>query len=123
MLPVAVASTLQWADLRPFGIAGHGRCTAAIGLFDKLTSGSSPGYQSGNATLFVTVDRATDAGKAYNMASFNQPDYRRHVPLEDVGTACVLKLTTAVNGWRFMGWTVELDQNEGGRRMAETEQG
>ena len=57
------------------------------------------------------------------MAPFNSPDYRRHAPLQDAGTACVLKLTTAVNGWRFMGWTVELDQNEGGRRMAETEQG
>ena len=121
--PVAVASTLEWADLRPFGIAGQGRFSSAIGLFDELASGSSPGYQSGSATLFVTVDHASDDGKAFDMALLNQPDYRRHVPLQASGTGCVLKLTTAVNGWRFMGWTVEVSPDEGGRRMAETEQG
>jgi hypothetical protein len=121
--PTAVASVLQWADIRPFGIAGQGRFTGAIGLFDELTTGSSPGYQTANATLYVTVDRATDAGKGYDMGVMQSPDYRKHVPLNDAGTACVLKLTTAANGWRFMGWTVELEDLGGGRRMGETEQG
>lgn len=121
--PVAVASTLQWADLRPFGIAGQGRFTGAIGLFDELTSGSSPGYQTADATLFMTVDRSSDVGKAFDMGVMQSPDYRKHAPQQPVGTACVLKLTTAANGWRFMGWTVEIDDMGGGRRMAETEQG
>jgi hypothetical protein len=121
--PAAIASTLEWVALRPFGIAGSGRFTAAIGLFDELTSGSSPGYQAGNATIYLSVDRFTDSGKSWDMSAFNSPDYRKHVPLEDVGTSAALKLTTAVSGWRFMGFTVEVQQQEGGRRMAETEQG
>jgi len=121
--PQAVQSTLQWAAVRPFGIAGQGRFTGAIGMFDEITANSSPGYQTANATLFLTVDTAAEPGKAYDMGVMTSPDYRKRAPLKDSGSAAVLKLTTAANGWRFMGWTLELDDSGGGRRMAETEQG
>ena len=121
--PAAIASTLEWAALRPFGIAGLGRFTAAIGLFDELTSGSSPGYQTGNATIALSVDGFVDAGKAWDMSAFNSPDYRKRTPLQVEGTSAKLVLTMAVNGWRCMGFTVEVEQLEGGRRMGEAEQG
>lgn len=121
--PVGVSSTLEFSALRPFGIAGQGRFLAAIGMFDELTSGSSPGYQSGNATIAMSVDGFTDSGKAWDMSVFAAPDYRRREPLQVAGSAAKLTLTTAVNGWRFMGFTVEVDEVGGGRRMGETEQG
>jgi hypothetical protein len=121
--PAAITSTLEWVALRPFGIAGQGRFIAAIGLFDELTSGSSPGYQAGNATISLSVDRFVDAGKAWDMSVFESPDYRRREPLQVVGSSAKLTLTTAVSGWRFMGFTVEVDEVGGGRRMGETEQG
>lgn len=127
--PVAVDSYLEFAALRPFGIAGQGRFLAAIGMFDELSTGSSPGYQAGNATISLSVDRdetnslTLDAGKSWDMSVFKSPDYRRREPLQVVGSSAKLTLTTAVSGWRFMGFTVEVDEVGGGRRMGETEQG
>lgn len=118
-----IASVLEWAAVRPFGVAGQGRFTGAVGMFDELVTASSAGYQTANATLFVTVDGATELGKAYDMGVMSAPAYRKRSPLQDVGSACVLKMTAAANGWRFMGWTLELDDSGGSRRMAETEQG
>lgn len=118
----AVASTLEWTAVRPFGIAGQGRFTGAIGLFDELAD-PSPGFQTANATLYINVDTNSEAGKAFNMGAMTSPDYRKHSPLKDTGSACSLKLVTSANGWRFVGWTLELDDMGGGRRMGETEQG
>jgi len=119
----AIPCEVSWAASRPFGIAGYGRFVSAIGVFDELTSGGSPGYQTGNASLFLTVERATDAGYTFPMAAMLSPDYRRHVPLNAVGADGTLSLTTTVNGWRFIGWTLELEDLGGGRRCASTEQG
>lgn len=121
--PAEIASSLEWAELRPFGIAGYGRFGSALGLFDAKVSPSS-GYRSGNATIKLAVDRQTEAGKTFNMATaLAANDYERNVPHEATGTAGKLTLSTTVGGWRFVGWTVELEPNEGGRRVGETEQG
>ncbi len=118
--PVAIASTLEWADLRPFGPAGQGRFISAIGLF----SAKSAGYQAGAATIKLVSDRASEAGKTFTMSTaLASQDYQRVVPAQAVGSSAALTLSTTVGGWRFMGWTVELEELGGGRRMAETEQG
>jgi len=116
--PVEISSDVIWSWVRPFGLAGWGKFVGAIGMFD-----SGAAYRSGNATLFLTVDTATEPGQAFDMAGLASPDYRRRVPQFDAGTAAQLRLTTAAGGWRFMGWTLELEEIGGGRRMPETEQG
>lgn len=120
--PAEIASSVEWADLRPFGVAGQGKFHSAIGLFAEKASPSA-GYRSGNATISLTVDRFTETGKVFNMSALEANDYMRHVPASDAGTSGRLALTTTVGGWRFAGWTVEVAENGGGRRMGETEQG
>jgi hypothetical protein len=112
-----ISSDLVWAAVRPFGIAGYGKFIDAIGMFDEAL-----GYRTGNCALFMTVDRFTDSGSTFDMGTFNQPDYRKHEPQYNTGSAAKLRLTTTVGGWRFMGFTVELEEIPGGRRMTETEQ-
>lgn len=120
--PAEVASSLEWAELRPFGVAGQGRFTGAIALFDEKGAPSG-GYRAGNATIKLSVDRATESGLTFNMNSLNAADYRKNTAATDAGTAGKLTLTTTVGGWRFVGWSVEVDDRGGGRRMGETEQG
>ena len=117
---VQIDSTLIWADLRPFGVAGWGKFSEACGAFDAL----STGYLAQNCTLFMTVDvpSPTEPGATFLMSDFNRPDYRKVVPRYDAGTAAVLKLTTVGGGWRFLGWTVGIEQVGGVRRGGELEQ-
>ncbi len=121
--PAEIASTLTWADLRPYGVAGQGRFTGATGLFDAREAPSS-GFRAGNATIKLSIDSRTESGKTFLMTTLTETQaYQRNVPAVDVGSSAGLTLTTAVGGWRFMGWTVEGDDSGGSRRMAETEQG
>lgn len=114
-----IASTLTWAKVRPFGVAGMGRFSAAIGLFDAET----PGYRSGNATITLAVDLTVEPGFTFNMNTLSGASYRKVAPRIAEGTAGKLTLATLAAGWRFMGWTIELDELGGGHRMGETEQG
>ena len=118
-----IASSLVWADVRPYGVAGQGRFTGATGLFDAKDTPSN-GYQAGNATIKLSVDSRTEQGRSFLMTSLTETQaYQRVVPLNDVGSSAGLTLATAVAGWRFMGWTLETDDSGGSRRMGETEQG
>jgi hypothetical protein len=120
--PAAIASSLEWAELRPFGVAGQGRFTGAVALFDAKSSPSG-GYRAGNATIKLSVDRFSENGLTFSMNTLTGADYRKNTAANDVGTAGKLTLTTTVGGWRFVGWSVEIDDRGGGRRMGETEQG
>lgn len=120
--PAEIASSLEWAELRPFGVGGQGRFTGAVALFDEKGTPSS-GYRAGNATIKLSVDRASENGLTFNMNTLNGADYRKNTAATDVGTAGKLTLVTTVGGWRFVGWSVEVDDRGGGRRMGETEQG
>ncbi len=120
--PAEIASSIEWAELRPFGVAGQGRFTGAVALFDAKGSPSS-GYRAGNATITLSVDRFSETGLIFNMNTLSGADYRKNTAANDVGTAGKLTLSTTVGGWRFVGWSVEIDDRGGGRRMGETEQG
>lgn len=117
---VPVASELEWAAIHPFTIAGWGRFNCAVGMFDEL---QPLGYQDGNCSLFVSIDNHTDVGATFDMQALAAPDYRKHTPAHMNGSAVRLKLTTEVAGWRFMGWTLDLDDHGGSRRMAASEAG
>jgi hypothetical protein len=120
--PAEIASSLEWAELRPFGVAGQGRFTGAVALFDGKGAPSG-GYRAGNATIKLSIDRASENGLTFNMNTLNGADYRKNTAATDAGTAGKLTLATTVGGWRFVGWSVEVDDRGGGRRMGETEQG
>jgi hypothetical protein len=121
--PTDIASSLVWAELRPFGVAGFGRFGSAIALFDSRSAPSS-GYRAGSATITLSVDSRTEVGKSFTMTSLTETAaYQRNVPATQEGTCGALTLSTTVGGWRFVGWTVEAEDLGGGRRMAETEQG
>ena len=53
--PVGISSTLEWADLRPFGPAVAGSFCGATILLDERQSPST-GYQSGTAIVKLSVD-------------------------------------------------------------------
>jgi hypothetical protein len=112
-----IASSLTWSAIHPFGIAGWGHFHSCIGMFDSASA-----YRTGTCTLRLSVDANTDDGAAFQMSGMTAPDYRRRVPRYDVGTAAILRLSTTVAGWKFMGWTVEVEDSGGARRVAETEQ-
>lgn len=116
---IEISSTLTWARVRPFGVAGQGRFSAAIGLFDAET----PGYRTGNATITLAVDDQSEPGFTFNMSTLSGASYRKVAPRIAEGSAGELTLVTDVAGWRFMGWTIEMDDLGGGRRMGEMEQG
>ena len=118
-VPVDVSSTLEWAAIHPFTIAGWGRFNNAVGMFDRL----APGYSDNACSLFVSIDNASDSGATFLMTGLAQPDYRAHIPAQADGTAVRLKMTTEGGGWRFMGWTLDLDDHGGSRRMAAMERG
>jgi hypothetical protein len=120
--PSEVACSLEWSDLRPFGVASQGRLAGATALFDAKSSPSG-GYRSGSATIKLTPDDHTETGFSWNMSGMSGASYRKVVPNIQECTSGTLSLTTTVGGWRFVGWTVEVDDLGGGRRMGEGEQG
>lgn len=113
-----VESELTWAAVRPFGTAGWGRFNKATCMFDEL----APGYVAGaDCTLFATVDTQTDPGGAFDMGDFQSPAYRQRVPANQDGVAISLRVTTEAAGWRCMGWTLDIDDHGGSRRMPSEE--
>jgi hypothetical protein len=111
-----IASELEWNAIRPYGVAGWGRFNNVVGLFDAMPSG----YTNADASLFVHVDNANDVGTTFSMSGLDAPGYRAHIQAVMNGTAARLRLTTAGHGWRFMGWTLDIDDSHGGSRRVNT---
>jgi hypothetical protein len=114
-----IACELEWAGLHPFTIAGWGRINCAVGMFDELESG----YR-GNCTIQLTVGGNPESvdSASFAMASMATPDFRKLTPSRMDGTYAQLSLSTTAGGWRFMGWTLDMDDHGGSRRMAAGEQ-
>jgi hypothetical protein len=118
--PTETACALTWAAIHPFSIAGWGRFNDAVAMFD-----AGSGFRAVNCSLFVDVDvpAVPDPGFTFGMNTLGAPDYRKHIQKQVDGTAVRLRITTAGAGWRCMGWTLDIDDHGGSRRMAGTEQG
>ena len=110
---------LEWAAIHPFTIAGWGRFNCAVGMFDSLPSG----YR-GDCTLEVTVggNPASVDSADFDMTALPSPGFRKLTPSKMDGTYVRLSMATTAGGWRFMGWTLDLDDRGGSRRMAAEEQ-
>jgi hypothetical protein len=118
-VPAEIPCELQWSAIHPFTIAGWGRFNCAVGMFDELDSG----YR-GNCTLQVTVggNPASVDSAAFDMTALPAPGFRKLTPSKMDGTYVQLAMSTTAGGWRFMGWTLDLDDHGGSRRMAAEEQ-
>lgn len=110
---------LEWAAIHPFTIAGWGRFNCVVGMFDEL----STSYR-GECTLEVTVggNPASTDSADFDMTALQAPDFRKLTPSKMDGTYVRLSMSTTAGGWRFMGWTLDLDDHGGSRRMAASEQ-
>lgn len=110
---------LEWADQRPFGIAGWGQFDSVVGLFAP----QGGGYGDGNGAITMSVDGASDTSDPFEFSNLSAsgPSYREHIPAAKMGTALTLGLSTTGIGWRFMGWTVGVQQEPGVRRTPEEE--
>lgn len=110
---------LEWAAIHPFTIAGWGRFNCAVGMFDSLPTG----YR-GDCTLEVTVggNPASVDSADFSMAALPSPGFRKLTPSKMDGSYVQLSMSTTAGGWRFMGWTLDLDEHGGSRRMAAEEQ-
>ncbi len=120
--PVPLAAIVDWAHLHPFGVAGQGRFNSVLGLFDGLNVGAgTPFFPGGVATLYATVD-GTPQSVAFT-AGASAPKYWQVVPLTAAGTAIQVSLRANRGGWRMLGWTIELEETAGARRMPAGDRG
>lgn len=110
---------LTWAAIHPFTIAGWGRFNCIVGMFDEMPSG----YQ-GECTLSLTVggDPESVSTGTFDMTLLTSPGFLKLTPQYMDGSYVQPRLTTTAGGWRFMGWTLDLDEHGGSRRMAAAEQ-
>jgi hypothetical protein len=112
-----IASYVEWAPIHPVTLAGWATFTGAISAFGKLDGAS---YPASPVTASCNVDSDTTNSKTMaSMATMGNIDYRR-LPLgqKRQGCAVTLSFATAAAPWRFVGWTLELENLQGTRNIA-----
>ena len=116
---VAIPCELQWAGIHPFGIAGWGRFNDAVGMFAKGEA------YAGSCTLELETGWFTKdtSSVTFAMSGMADPDFRQIIPAKMDGSYVRPRLTTTAGGWRFMGWTLDVDDHGGSRRMAAEQRG
>lgn len=114
-----IACALEWASIHPFGIAGWGRFNCAVGMFDELASG----YRGDcSISLEVGGNPPSTSSGSFDMTALGEPGFLKVTPAKMDGTYVHLSMTTTAGGWRFLGWTLDVDDHGGSRRMAAGEQ-
>jgi len=111
-----IPSYVEWAPLHPEKLAGWVAFTGAISAFGKL---DGQAYPTTSLTASCNIDaNTTNSRTKTTMADMGDIDYRR-LPLGSVrqGSAATLSFATAGAPWRFVGWTVELEPQQGTRNV------
>jgi hypothetical protein len=115
----AIASRIEWAPVHPSGLAGWNTFTGAITTFGKLDGAA---YPAAALTVTCNVDSSTHTVTKTSMADMGDVDYRRlHVSDQRQGCAATLAIETAAAPWRFVGWTLELEDLRGTRNISSPE--
>jgi hypothetical protein len=113
---VDIPSYVEWAPVRAGTLASWCAFTGAITTFGKLDGAA---YPATALTVSCQVDNDTTNTKTKaTMADMTLTDYRR-LPLGQYRQGSVATLSFATSGapWRFVGWTLELEPQQGTRNV------
>jgi hypothetical protein len=115
-----IASYLEWAPVHPTGLAGWNEFAGAITTFGKL-DGSD--YPNGSLTVSCNVDNSTaQVATKSSMNDMSDVDYRMISPQNPrQGCSVTLSIATSAAPWRFIGWTLRLDDLSGTRNQPTVE--
>lgn len=112
----AIPSFVQWAPVHPAPLAGWCTFTGAISVFGKLDGAA---YPASALAVTCNVDNATNntVTKA-TMADMADIDYRGFNTAQNrQGCSATLSFATVAAPWRFIGWTLELEPQQGTRNV------